>query len=91
MEPSPHPLGEGDGSVISGGCKSHLLSGEGWGEGAKKEACHDLNICRNSETVSKARPYSLKGCADQVHRGADMVPHLRNGVLSYYARSLTLA
>jgi len=57
MGPSPHPLPEGEGSVIPGSCKSPLPSEEGWGEGAKKEACHDLNICRNSETVSETRPY----------------------------------
>ena len=69
MEPSPHPLPEGEGSVIPGGCKSPLPSEEGQGEGAKKEACHDLNICRNSETVSDARPTA--GCPSYREKSVD--------------------
>ena len=56
MEPSPQPLPEGKGSVIPGGCKSRLPEERPRVRGQKKEACHDLNICRNSETVSKCRP-----------------------------------
>jgi len=54
MEPSPHHLPEGEGSVIPGGCKSPLPSEEGRGE--KRGTCHDLNICCNSETVPQISP-----------------------------------
>ena len=56
MELSPRPLLEGQSSVIPGGCKSPLPSGEAYGEGAKEEACHDLNARPNSETVSSSLP-----------------------------------